>query len=223
MAQVPNQHGLPLNHQPGIMVQQQIPQHVGDLKGSGPRRTMGSLIIACGIAQIIISILIISFVSYGFYFGHWGLWNGVFAITAGSFGLASARKRSMVITFMVLAIIATLLCALCCGFQATYAAFNSRYYGGMTVLFIIICLSYGLQFLFCIIGASFTCSALSDGVTQQRVIVYPPYAMPPGQAYGASPYTGEVNMAMQPAPVNVGSVNDSGPPAYQFAAAEPKI
>ncbi|XP_071837452.1 uncharacterized protein [Apostichopus japonicus] len=188
MAQLPNQQGFPSNHQPVVMAQQQVPQNVGNLKGSGPRRVMGSLIIACGSAQIIISIcLLIVLRPYGFFDGHWGIWNGVFAIITGTFGLASARKKSMVITFMILAIIATLLCALCCGVQATYAAQSSGYYYVVPfVLFIIICLSYGLQLLFCIIGASFTCGALSDGVQQQQLITHPPFAMPPGQAYGAT-------------------------------------
>ncbi|XP_071837453.1 uncharacterized protein [Apostichopus japonicus] len=223
MAQLPNQQGFPLNYQPVVMVQQQVPQNVGNLKGSGPRRAMGSLIIACGCAQIVFSIcLVIVLRPYGLLYGHWGIWNGVLAIIIGSFGLASARKKSMVITFMVLAINATLLCVLCCGYQATHAAYFRYYDVGAFVLFTISCLLYGLQLLFCIIGASFTCVALSDGVPQQQLITYPPHAMPPGQAYGASPYTGVVNMAMQPAPVNVGSVNDD-PPAYQFAVAQPKI
>ncbi|XP_071837455.1 uncharacterized protein [Apostichopus japonicus] len=205
MAQLPNQQGFPLNYQPVVMVQQQVPQNVGNLKGSGPRRAMGSLIIACGCAQIVFSIcLVIVLRPYGLLYGHWGIWNGV------------------VITFMVLAINATLLCVLCCGYQATHAAYFRYYDVGAFVLFTISCLLYGLQLLFCIIGASFTCVALSDGVPQQQLITYPPHAMPPGQAYGASPYTGVVNMAMQPAPVNVGSVNDD-PPAYQFAVAQPKI
>ncbi|XP_071837064.1 uncharacterized protein [Apostichopus japonicus] len=222
MAQAHNQHGYPLNHQPVIMLQQQTTQNVGDLKGSVPRRITGSLIIACGIAQIIISI-VICLLYYGTIYGHWGLWNGVFAVITGSFGLASARKKSMVMTFMVLAIIATLLCAICCGFQASLAAWLSRYYGDSTVLFITICILYEVQFFCCIFGASFTCVALSDGVPQQRVITYPHFVMPPGQFYGANPYcTGVVNMAMQPAPVNVDSVNDD-PPAYQDAVAQPKI
>ncbi|XP_071837693.1 uncharacterized protein [Apostichopus japonicus] len=228
MAQLPNQQGFPLNHQPVVMVQQQVPQNVGNLKGSGPRRAMGSLIIACGIVQIIIAIWLLN-LRHSYYCSYyervgWGLWNGVFAILTGSFGLASARKKSMVITFMILAIIATLLCAICCGFQAAQLACIG-FYGavGRFLLYLVICLSYGLQFLFCIIGASFTCVAIcvTSGVPQQ-VITYPPYAMPPGQAYVANPYTGVVNMAMQPAPVNVGSDNDD-PPAYQFAVAQPKI
>ncbi|XP_071837456.1 uncharacterized protein [Apostichopus japonicus] len=218
MAQLPNQQGFPLNHQPVLIVQQLVPQNVGNLKGSGPRRAMGSLIIACGCAQIVLSIcLLILLRPYGFFDGHWGIWNGVFAIITGSFGLVSARKKSMVITFMVLAINAAVLCALCCVIQGIFSRYSSL---APLVLFIIIGLSYGLQFLFCIIGASFTCVAFSCGVPYQG-ITYPPHAMPPGQAYEATPYTGAVNMAMQPAAFNVGS--DEGLPTNDLVTAQPNI
>ncbi|XP_071837132.1 uncharacterized protein [Apostichopus japonicus] len=218
MAQLPNfRQVFPLNHQPAV--QQQVPQNVGDLKGSELRLATGTIIILCGVFEIIIATYLICLGDslHCPYYDRvgWGLWNGAFAIITGSFGLASTRKKSIVITFKILAIIATLICGLCLGFQATITACNGDANGiDRFLLYIIICSSFGLQFVACIIGASATC--FRNGVPQHQVITNP------RQANVASPYTGVVNMAMQPAPVNGGSVNDD-PPSYQVAITQPYI
>ncbi|XP_071836744.1 uncharacterized protein [Apostichopus japonicus] len=219
MAQAPTQPGFPLNHQPIFIGPQQVPQNVGRLRGSGPRQVTGSLIITCGIVQIILGIVLLVLPKRnGTDCVGWGIWNGVFAIITGSFGIKSGRAKSMVITFMILAIIATLMSASCCCAQALQAAFYRQGYGRRAA-YIIICLAYGLEFLSCIIGASYTCVALCGANTQelQHVIVYQPYAMPPGHGNAANLYPGVVYMANQPASGSYGS-----PPTYEFATSQPE-
>ncbi|PIK53644.1 hypothetical protein BSL78_09456 [Apostichopus japonicus] len=189
MAQAPTQPGFPLNHQPIFIGPQQVPQNVGRLRGSGPRQATGSLIITCGIVQIILGIVLLVLPKRnGMDCVGWGIWNGVFAIITGSFGIKSGRAKSM----------------------------QGR---GRRASYIIICLAYGLEWLSCIIGASYTCVALCGANTQelQHVIVYQPYAMPPGHGNAANLYPGVVYMANQPASGSYGS-----PPTYEFATSQPE-
>ncbi|XP_071837460.1 uncharacterized protein [Apostichopus japonicus] len=119
MAQLPDQQGFPLNHQPVVMEPLLVPC------------VMGCLIFACGCFQL--------HMCDGSYDDKWELLDGVFAIITGFFGLASAGNKCVANTFMVFDFITTLLCALC-GFQTINHSQR---------------VSFGMQFLFCIIGATF--------------------------------------------------------------------
>lgn len=78
MAQAPTQPGFPLNHQPIFIGPQQVPQNVGRLRGSGPRQATGSLIITCGIVQIILGIVLLVLPNRNdMDCVSWGIWNGV--------------------------------------------------------------------------------------------------------------------------------------------------
>lgn len=79
MAQLPNfRQVFPLNHQPAV--QQQVPQNVGDLKGSELRLATGTIIILCGVFEIIIATYLICLGDslHCPYYDRvgWGLWNG---------------------------------------------------------------------------------------------------------------------------------------------------
>ncbi|XP_071819553.1 uncharacterized protein [Apostichopus japonicus] len=154
------------NLQPvGIGQQPQVIQNAGNLKGSVPRFTVGVAIIICGIIEIMLMIeLRTSFDSYLGVVG-WGIWNGA------------------VITFMVLAIIATLMSIIWWGHQASLVPCgqidSDRY--------IMITVTYALQACLCVIGAGFTCTALSADNQPQQVIVsrFLPVTPPAMHSYGA--------------------------------------
>ncbi|PIK48892.1 hypothetical protein BSL78_14227 [Apostichopus japonicus] len=158
-----------------------------------------------------------------------GIWNGVFAIITGSFGIKSGRAKSMKSNESLKggglghyfydsrhncnSNECKLL--LCTGVTTAFV----REGHGRRASYIIICLAYGLECLSCIIGASYTCVALCGANTQelQHVIVYRPYAMPPGLGNAANLYPGVVNMANLPASGTYGS-----PPTYEFATSQPE-
>ncbi|KAJ8035908.1 hypothetical protein HOLleu_19729 [Holothuria leucospilota] len=197
----------------------------GNLWGSSIRRSMGNIQIACGIMEFALGITLLGLPlsPYLFYpYVAWGVWNGVFAVTTGFLGLYSKRSKGMVITYMIMSIIAAVLSAICCAFTAAFtpsvASYRrSSYYGyrgyhddrykyanAHFVIYITLSIIFALQMLFSILGAIFTCGALTSQ-NNQRQIAYQINAQPPSQPFGpVPPYTA---LAMQPQSYNSAGTN----------------
>ncbi|XP_071819582.1 uncharacterized protein [Apostichopus japonicus] len=197
MAQASHQHIVLGNLQPGFGGQQpQLIQNSKNLRGSVTRLVMGHGIIICGIIEIVLMIeLLTSFELYCSLLDivGWGIWNGAFAVLTGFFGVFSRKSKCKVIAFMVLAIIATPMSLICGGFQATLASCkngNGHSYDhddqDNRVTYIMISVTYALQACFCIVGAAFTCTALSSDNQPQQAIIYQPHPVAPPaiQSYG---------------------------------------
>ncbi|KAJ8023375.1 hypothetical protein HOLleu_35800 [Holothuria leucospilota] len=181
---------------PGLFVNPTIPD--GKLWGSNVRRSMGITQIICGGIEFVFGIAVICVPSYYFdgldYVG-WGIWTGVFAIVAGFLGVFSQKKKGMVIAYMITSIITAVLCAGCfiyAVFGALYSSFILKHgyrEGADLALYIILCIVFFIHMVISIIGASFTCGALSPATNQsQQVVNYTP--QPLHQPYvPAPPYT----------------------------------
>ncbi|KAJ8023425.1 hypothetical protein HOLleu_35869 [Holothuria leucospilota] len=98
-----------------------------------------------------------------------GIWGGLFSILAGAFGITSRRSRCLVISYMVFSVVATTLGVLSMAVATLgivlakleldangTAGHHGRAHLG---LYIALCVSFFLQVLASIIGASFTCGA----------------------------------------------------------------
>ncbi|KAJ8023374.1 hypothetical protein HOLleu_35799 [Holothuria leucospilota] len=172
------------------------------LWGSNVRRSMGIRQIICGGIEFVFGIVVIGVHSY-FLFDHWdyvgwGIWTGLFAIVTGSLGVLSQKKRCMVIAYMVTSIITAVLCAGCfvyAIFGARISHFILQYGGGAAnlALYIILCIVFFIHMVISIIGARYTCGALSSATNQsQQVVNYTPqplhqqYVPPPPYTVAAA-------------------------------------
>lgn len=203
-----------------------------NLWGSSVRRSMGIIQIICGIIEFALGVTLMCLPLdryFTFPYVAWGVWNGVFAVTTGFLGVYSKRSKGMVITYMIMSIIAAVLSAICCGFTAGFtpsvAYYKNSYhyynYGGYYdyryyndhrykygkahyAIYITLCVIFALQMLFSILGASFTCGALTSKNNRQQ-IAYQINVRPPSQPFGpAPPYTA---LATQPQPLNAAYTN----------------
>ncbi|KAJ8035909.1 hypothetical protein HOLleu_19731 [Holothuria leucospilota] len=166
-----------------------------NLWGSSVRHSMGNIQIACGIIEFALGVTLLCLpLSRYFDFPNvaWGVWNGVFAVTTGFLGVYSKRSKGMVITYMIMSIIAAVLSAICCGFTAAATPTVAYYrrvsmhdlvivsymflqiYGYYSAnadyaIYITLSIIFALQMLFSILGASFTCGALTSKNNQQQI------------------------------------------------------
>ncbi|KAJ8017852.1 hypothetical protein HOLleu_44487 [Holothuria leucospilota] len=88
----------------------------GNLWGSSVRRAMGISQIICGVIEFALGIALVCLPMWYFYHDNaaWGIWNGVYAVITGCFGVYSKRSKCMVIAYMVLSIIAAVMSGVCC-------------------------------------------------------------------------------------------------------------
>lgn len=151
----------------------------GNLWGSNVRRIMGILQVICGVTELAVGIAVV-FVPFGYYYhskdyAAWGLWNGVFATVTGFVGVFSRRKKGMVVAYMVTSIIASVLSA-CCFIYSAYGAYSTWYGHGSGAtdlsIQIILCITFCIQLVGSIIGASFTCSPLCFREDHTQQIIY---------------------------------------------------
>ncbi|PIK60439.1 hypothetical protein BSL78_02620, partial [Apostichopus japonicus] len=162
------------------------------LKGSTVRVITGGAIIVMGVLEILWAIVLLA-VPQDYYYCRvenigWGIWGGVFAIVTGSFGIASMRHKSMVIVYMILAIIASVIgvgglissagAAGCVGSTEHDYHYSNNYYNNSSdvnvhqqkihlAFYILLAVTCAIQSLAAIIGASFTCVAVCPGSNNQ--------------------------------------------------------
>lgn len=203
-----------------------------NLWGSSVRRSMGIIQIICGIIEFALGVTLLCLPLnryFAFPYVAWGVWNGMFAVTTGFLGVYSKRSKGMVITYMIMSIIAAVLSAVCCAFTAAFTPTVAYYrrssyydYGGYYgdyryyndhrykyanahfAIYITLSIIFALQMLFSILGASFTCGALTSKNNRQQT-AYQINVRPPSQPFGpAPPYTA---LATQPQPLNAAYTN----------------
>ncbi|XP_071832038.1 uncharacterized protein [Apostichopus japonicus] len=205
------------------------------LKGSTVRVITGGAIIVMGVFEIIWAIVLLS-VPLDYYFcivEHigGGIWGGVFAIVTGSFGIASRRHKCMVIVYMILAIIASVIAggglissafgARCVGSSKYYYYYddeNVHQSNTHLAFYILLSVTFAIQSLAAIIGASFTCVAVCPGSNNQpqQMITYQPTQLPYQRMNSQAPYPAVITTNGQPTPhtSNIQGV----PPSYNYAA-----
>ncbi|PIK61590.1 hypothetical protein BSL78_01408 [Apostichopus japonicus] len=175
------------NQQNSPSGQNQQQYHSPSLKGLTARVITGGAIIVMGVFEILWAIVLLA-VPLDIYYAYctadyigWGIWGGVFAIVTGSFGIASRRQRSMVIVYMILAIIASVIAggglissavAADCVYRRlpkNDIYYTSSYFEYVNLMhqlnthvafYILLAATFAIQSLAAIIGASFTCVAV---------------------------------------------------------------
>ncbi|KAJ8023421.1 hypothetical protein HOLleu_35865 [Holothuria leucospilota] len=158
-------------------------QEPGDLWGANARILTGAFQIIFGTLEVILGIIIlvelpIVLSDYGL-----GIFCGVFAITAGCLALFSKRSKGLIVAYMVLSIIAAALGFMCILFRIANFASKFVVISSLVVLF---------QAIVSIIGASFTCGALSNTKAPDAVQVvqqYPRQPSAPPMTDPPPPYT----------------------------------
>lgn len=173
----------------------------GKLWGSSVRLLMGIAQIICGVIELALGTAVIC-VPTRYYDDMdnvgWGIWTGVFAIVTGFLGVFSLRMQCMVIAYMVCSIIAAVMGAGSCiyaGIGAGEISYEVHYHYDYSYpranmpLYIVMCITFFVQMVTSIIGASFTCGALSCRRNQTERIVYYTLQPMPLQHIPAPPYT----------------------------------
>ncbi|XP_071832039.1 uncharacterized protein [Apostichopus japonicus] len=172
------------------------------LKGSTVRVITGGAIIVMGVFEIIWAIVLLS-VPLDYYFcivEHigGGIWGGVFAIVTGSFGIASRRHK--------------------CMYYYYYDDENVHQSNTHLAFYILLSVTFAIQSLAAIIGASFTCVAVCPGSNNQpqQMITYQPTQLPYQRMNSQAPYPAVITTNGQPTPhtSNIQGV----PPSYNYAA-----
>ncbi|XP_071832034.1 uncharacterized protein [Apostichopus japonicus] len=218
--------------------QNQQQYHNSSLKGSTGRVITGGAIIVMGVFEIIWAIVLLA-VPLDFYVCDmdnigWGIWGGVFAIVTGCFGIASIRHKSMVIVYMILAIIASVIAggglinsataARCDGSLKKYDHYyvygdgNVHQLNTHLVFNILLAVTFAIQSLAAIIGAIFTVVAICPGSINQpqQMITYQPTQVPYQPFNSQAPYPAVITTDGQETPYtsNIQGV----PPTYNYAA-----
>lgn len=186
----------------------------GNLWGSSVRRAMGISQIICGVIEFALGIALVCLPMWYFYHDNaaWGIWNGVYAVITGCFGVYSKRSKCMVIAYMVLSIIAAVMSGACCistsavtpylryesanqgypdyywhsyGWRYDYDRGN-KYATAHFAIYIVLDVIFALQMLMSILGASFTCGALYSRSNQQQA-VFQISPQVPNQPFGPAP------------------------------------
>lgn len=183
------------------------PQHAsptGMLWGAKARMITASFQIVLGVLEVILGITLIvlplEYSDIADYIG-WGIWCGAFSILSGCFGIASRRSKCVAITYMVLSIIAAVMCGVCLN-QQIWLAFSvkrierySYWYSDEAnirthfSLYVTLAVSLLPQGIASIIGAcSFTCGALCySQAGYDRQLMYYQLREPTQQTVGSAP------------------------------------
>lgn len=191
MAQIQLQHNTP------VITNQLLPNNGPTPRVSKVLRISGCSIFAMGIAEIIITIILIvvpsnfSCAFVGIF--SWQLCAGVLAIVTGSFGLCGDRKTCLVIAYLVLCVITALsgACGVIIAGRTASCALRELHYTRFyntdsgkdklhAALYVVLCVIFVCQIPVSNIGASFTCKAIcrTDNRQLQQVIVYQPNSVP---------------------------------------------
>lgn len=133
------------------------------LPGASVRLICGIFQILFGVVQVALGITLLFLPLY--YFDRadskgWGIWNGVVAFATGLMGISSGRGKCRIKIYLVSAFVATLLSATCFISHWVILSFLTRpdesrhghVYVRHVVIYLILCVSFGLQMLVSMIG-----------------------------------------------------------------------